>query len=366
MTGRFGKGPDYVFLGVLMILLIFGLVMLASASGDLAKAQFGDSYYYLRHQILTGLLLGLVGFLVGYIVNYRHWEKLAIWFLAASILILLLVFTPLGVKLYGSERWLDFNGISFQPGELVKLTFLIYLASWLSRKSQRSKSWSEGFLPFLFVFGLVAVLLILQPSTSTAVILGAASFVTYFTAGGRIKFLAAGGILFLIALILLIAVTPYRLQRVLSFLNPQTNQLGASYHINQALIAIGSGGLTGVGYGQSTTKLHYLPEPLSDSIFAVIGEELGFLGALFVILIFLAFIWRGLKIAKRAPDDFGRFMAAGFTALIGVQAFVNIGAISGLIPLTGVPLPFVSYGGTALAVFLTMGGIILNISRQRR
>jgi cell division protein FtsW len=340
--------------------------MLTSASSDLAKVRFGDGFYYLKHQLLYGFAVGLIGFLFTSFFYYRVWEKISVLLLILSLGLLVLVFTPLGLKIYGSERWLNLGGITLQPGEIVKLTFLIYLAAWVSKNKMRRRSVSEGFLPFLTLVGVVTLLLVMQPSTTTAVLIFGASLLTYFTAGARFRFLIAALFLSVLAFSLLIYFTPYRLERVLSFLNPEADQLNKTYHINQALIAIGSGGLTGVGFGQSTTKLKYLPEPLSDSIFAVIGEELGFVGSLFVIIAFLIFVWRGLMIGKRAPDDFGRLMVTGFISLIGLQAFINIGAISGLIPLTGVPLPFISYGGTALAVFLTMGGIIVNVSKYRR
>lgn len=358
--------PDYAFLGFLILIVIFGLVMLASASSDLAKARFGDSYYYLNHQLLYGLLSGIVGFVVGAFMYYRHWERWSTVLLVISLVLVLLVFTPLGFSAKGGDRWLNLGGFTFQPSEFLKLTFFVYLAAWISKNQSRGKSLFEGFLPFIILVGSVVLLLILQPSTTTAVLIFAASLITYFTGGARFRFLAATVLLGALALSLVIYITPYRLQRVLTFLNPEVDQLGKGYHINQALLAIGSGGLTGVGFGESTTKLKYLPEPIGDSIFAVIAEELGFIGALGVVLLFLLLVWRGLGIAKRAPDAFGRLVVTGFVCLLGLQAFVNIGAISGLLPLTGIPLPFVSYGGTALAVFLTMSGIIINVSRHRK
>ena len=246
-----------------------------------------------------------------------------------------------------------------------QITFLIYLSAWLSKGKLRSKNWSEGLLPFLFMISLVSSLLIFQPSTSIAVIICLSALITYFLAGARIRFLVVAVLLGLIGFAILVSFSPYRMERIKGFLYPKEDQLGRSYHLNQAQNAIGSGGLNGVGYGQSTTKLNSLPEPLGDSIFAVIGEEFGFIGSSALVLFFLLLIWRGLSIAKRATDNFGKFLAVSFISLIGLQAFFNIGAISGVIPLTGVPLPFISYGGTALAVFLTMSGIIFNISKYQ-
>jgi len=358
--------PDYFFIALVIILVVFGLVMLASASSDLAKLKFGDSYYYLKHQILYGLSFGLLGFFFAAFFNYRKLESWSLWILIAGIVLLFLIFTPLGVSSGGAERWLNFGPLNFQPGEFIKLAFLIYLAAWLGKSESRSRSFVSGFLPFLFLSGVIAILLFLQPSTTTAIVLLASSLLTYFIAGARLKFLVAAVVLGAIILGVLIFLTPYRMERILTFLNPERDPLGTGYHLNQAKIAIGSGGLTGVGYGESTTKLRYLPEPIGDSIFAVIAEELGFIGAAGLILVFVLFIWRGFRIARGGRDNFSRWLGASFTSLIGIQAFINIAAISGFFPLTGVPLPFISYGGTALAVFLTMSGLIVNISRSRR
>lgn len=340
--------------------------MLASASSDLGKQKFNDSYYYLKHQIIYGLIGGLIGFLAGSLIYYRVWARLAVWLLLINIVLLILVFTPLG-NLGGAtaSRWLNLNLFSFQPGELMKLTFLIYLAAWLSRDRKRSLMFARGFLPFLIVSGLVGFLLFLQPSTTIAVIILLASLLMYFLAGAKLRFVAGAILLGLAVVAFLVFSTPYRYERIISFLNSDSDPLGANYHLNQAEIAIGSGGLTGVGFGQSTTKLKYLPEPISDSIFAVIAEEFGFIGSLFLVILFLMLVWRGLAIARRTADSFGRFLAAGFTSLIGLQAFINIAATSGVIPLTGIPLPFISFGGTALFTTLTMAGIIVNISKYR-
>ncbi len=360
-----GSTPDYVFIAFLVLLVIFGLVMLSSASSDLSQTKFGNSYYYLTHQILYGLLPGLVGFFIAFFFDYQIWKKLGLPLLILGIIFLLLVFTPLGFKAYGADRWLSFGGFGFQPGEFVKVTFLIYMAAWISKNQTRSKSFMEGLVPFLILLASVLVPLVLQPATTTAVLILVATITMYFTAGAKVRFIVFMALAGALALILLILATPYRMQRVLSFLDPASDPLGSTYQINQSLIAIGSGGITGVGYGRSTTKLHYLPEPIGDSIFAVIAEELGFVGSVVLISFFLVFVWRGLIIARAAPDIFGRLLGTGFMTLIGLQVFVHIGANSGLIPLTGVPLPFVSYGGTALAAFLTMSGLVANISMKR-
>ncbi|MEW6617020.1 MAG: putative lipid II flippase FtsW [Patescibacteria group bacterium] len=357
---------DLVFIVIVLLLTIFGLVMLTSASSDLSKAKFGDSYYYLKHQIMFGLIPGIVGFFLAFFIPLKYWEKFALPFLILSVICLILVFTPFGLEIKGSERWLSFGFFSFQPGELMKFTFILFLASWVSRNQARSKTVTKGLLPFLLFLGVVLGLLVMQPSTTIAVIIFLTSLISYITAGARARFIAVTLLLAVVMFVGLILVTPYRMERVKTFFDGGSDPLGATYHINQAQQAIGSGQLDGVGFGKSTTKLKYLPEPIGDSIFAVIAEEFGFIGSMAVLLGFLVFLGRGFMIARRSPDSFSKILTTGFVSLIGIQAFINIGAISGLLPLTGVPLPFVSYGGTALAVFLTMSGIIGNISRYRR
>jgi cell division protein FtsW len=359
------SSPDYVFIGLVVILTVFGLVMLSSASSDLSKTKFGDSYYYLKHQIVYGLGFGIVGFFAAAFLSYRHWEKWSTLLLVINIVLLLLVFSPIGLKIKGGERWIDFGFFSFQPGELLKLSFFAYLAAWISKNQKRGKSFMEGFLPFLILTGGVMMLLLAQPAITTAILIFAASLIMYFASGARFSFIVASVLLAVLAVSTVIYYNPNRIQRIEAFLNPNADQLNSSYHINQSLIAIGSGGLTGVGFGQSTTKLKYLPEPIGDSIFAIIAEELGFIGAMSLIAVFMLFVWRGLAIARASRDIFARLFVTGMTSTVGLQAFVNIAAISGLIPISGVPLPFISYGGTALAVFLTMSGIIVNVSRRR-
>lgn len=358
--------PDIVFVSLLGILTVFGLVMLTSASSDLGFREFADSYYYLNHQLVNGLLVGFLAFMVGYTMYYKAWEKMALPLLILSIVLLISVFTPLGINEKGSERWVNLGAFSFQPGEVLKFTFFVYLAAWAAKSQARSKSFWGGFVPLLLVLGVVMGLLFAQPATTIAVLICLAAIFTYFTAGAPIKYLGVVGLLATAAVVVLVMVTPYRMDRIKTFINPgEADELGTGYQIDKAKIAIGTGGIFGVGYGQSTGKFR-LPEQIGDSIFAVIAEELGFVGSLAFLLVYASFIWRGLRIARRAPDHFGRLLATGFMSILAIQAFVNIGAISGLIPLTGMPLPFVSYGGTALAIFLAMGGVVANISRYRR
>jgi cell division protein FtsW len=264
----------------------------------------------------------------------------------------------------GTNRWLRLGPLSFQPAELMKFTYILYLAAWLSNaKFKRATDFQSGLLPFAIISALMAGLLILQPATSTVAILLGAGLVVYFVSGAPWKYILGIIGVAVVVVALVIAVTPYRRARILGFLNPTQNLQGQNYQVNQALIAIGSGGLTGVGYGQSATKDSYLPTPIDDSIFAVVAEELGFVGAGALVALFAIVTFRMFWLAKRTGDQFGQLILIGFGTVIALQAFVNMASISGIIPLTGVPLPFVSYGGTALAVFITMSGVALNVTR---
>jgi cell division protein FtsW len=356
--------PDYFLMASLFLLLVFGLAMLASASSDLGKMQFNNSYYYLEHQMIFGLSLGLVGFLVGYFVPYQKFKKVAFILLLISLIGLVLVFTPLGAVVNSTNRWLRLGPLSFQPAELMKLTYIMYLAAWLSNpKFKRSTDFQSGLLPFVIISGLIAILLVLQPATSTVVILLLSGLTVYVVSGAPWKYILSIVAVAALAIALIIFITPYRRARILGFLNKNQNLQGQNYQVNQALIAIGSGGLTGVGYGQSVTKASYLPTPIDDSIFAVVGEELGFIGAGALVALFGIITFRMYWLAFKMGDQFGRMLLIGFGTIIALQAFVNMASISGVIPLTGVPLPFVSYGGTALAIFITMSGVSLNVSR---
>jgi cell division protein FtsW len=361
--------PDYVFLGLVGAITVFGLIMLSSASSAVAYEKFQDNYWYLKHQIIFGLLPGLAAFFVMARIDYRKWKKYALPFLILSIVLLLLVFIPgLGASYGRARNWINFFGISLQPSEIVKLTFLIYLAAWLSTKKgeKEMKETSSSFIPFAAAFGLIVFLMAAQPDVGTLSIIAAISLIVYFFAGASLVHLSwitgAGALLFFI----LIKVAPYRTARLMTFLHPELDPQGLGYHINQALLAVGSGGFFGLGLGLSRQKFQYLPEVVGDSIFAIIAEELGFFLAAGLICAFIFLALRGFKIAKTAPDSFGKLLALGITSWFVFQAFINIGAMLGILPITGVPLPFISYGGTALTVGLAAAGIMANISKYSR
>jgi len=362
---KYGYGPDYAFLITIIILVVFGLIMLSSASSDIGKIKFNDSFFYLKRQLLYGLSFGVLGFLAGFLIPYKKWQKFATLLLGLSILGLALVFTPLGFSAGGATRWLNLGAVLFQPAELLKITSIIYLAAWLSKKKERQSSLLEGFLPFLAIMALVTGLIFMQPATTIAVVIAAASLIVYFVSGLKLRYVLGFGALMVLVLALLVSTSSYRMARIKNFLQPQNSDAqSGGFHRTQALIAIGSGEKFGVGYGNSTNKYNFLPEPIGDSIFAVVAEELGFAGAIFLIMLFIIIFIRGVMIATKCRDQFGRLTVIGFVSIITIQAVVNIGAISGLLPLTGMPLPFVSYGSSSLAVFLTMAGIIGNISRN--
>lgn len=356
--------PDYLIITCLAFLILGGLLALASASSNLGQEKFNDSFYYLKHQIFNGLSFGLIGFFLAYAIYYRRYQKLALVFLLATLVLTALVFTPLGLKAGGAERWLKLGPLTFQPAEFLKLSVVIYFAAWLAGQSERSSRFWKGMMPFFIVLSIVGGLLLKQPTTTTVVIISATAVALYFVSGAKLSYVFGATALGIVAIGLLVLVTPYRFQRITNFLNPDANPLGAGYHRNQAQIAIGAGKIFGVGYGKSTTKINYLPEPIGDSIFAVVAEEFGFAGSLGLISIFLILVMRVLLLARKTKDKFGKLLLVGFGTLISAQVFINVGAISGLLPLTGVPLPFISYGGTALAVFMTMGGIIVNVSKH--
>lgn len=368
MIGKARSGTiDYPLLILLGIVIVFGLVMLSSASNVISFQKFGDPNYLFKRQIIS-FIIGLIAFFIVVRIDYHIWQRLAVFMLAGSIGLLILVLLPgVGSELLGAQRWINIGGVFFfQPTELVKLTFLIYLATWLEKRGHGIADISTGLLPFVTLLLLITGLVMAQPDLGTMIVIGAISMVVYFAAGAPYKHL--GGILGLGGLFtfILIKIAPYRAARFSIFLNPELDPQGIGYHINQALLAIGSGGLFGVGLGHSRQKYNYLPESAGDSIFAVIGEELGFFFVIGLIALFIMILIRGIRIARTARDEYGRLLAIGITSWIVIQAFVNMAALVGLLPLTGIPLPFVSYGGTSLIFSMIAVGILLNVSRYAR
>lgn len=341
-------------------LSLFGLVMIGSASSLVAFERFdgNNNYYFVGKQALS-LVIGLVLMFIAQGIDYRSLKKHSIVLLLVTIVLLTVALLPgIGKELKGAQRWIGIGFINFQPSEIAKLTFIIYLSSWFANKEK------VNILPLLLVMGVMAVLIIAQPDLGTLTIIVGIAIAMFFAAGGSYVQLALGVGALAALFGIFIRSSSYRWQRFLTFMNPGAETQGAGYHINQAILAVGSGGIMGLGFGKSVQKYLYLPEPYSDSIFAIIAEELGFARTSLVILAFAAIAWRGFKIAQRVPDKFGKLLATGITSWILFQAFVNIGAITGVLPLTGVPLPFISYGGSSLIATLTAVGILANISKQ--
>lgn len=365
MIRRIFHSVDTPLLYVTLALILGGLLILASASMVLSQKHYGTSTYYVVHQVFYAGTLGILGFLAGIGVHYRFWRRVALPLMVLSLVLLALLFLPqLGIASGGATRWLDIGPISFQPSELLKFSFVVYLASWLDSKREKIRSISHGLIPFAMMMAVVGMFLLMQPDIGTLGVMVATAGLLYFVGGGRVAQIAGLAVFALVILYFVVQAAPYRLERIRTFLDPARDPQGMGYQINQALIAIGSGGFFGRGFGQSVQKYNYLPEPMGDSVFAVFAEEMGFLGALVLILLFAFFLFRGFVVAKHAPDVFGKLLAAGIVMYLMTQAFVNMAAISGLLPLTGIPLPFVSYGGTALAVNMLSVGVLLNISKH--
>ncbi len=355
---------DFTFLLVVIVLLIFGLTMVFSASSASAHYLQGDALYYIKKQLIFAVL-GLISMWFVSIIDYRVVQKLALPMLGITFVLLVLVLIPgVGINTKGATRWLGVAGFTIQPSELAKFTIIIFLAHALSvRKTPIDKFWSD-FVPYLAVIGVFAGLVLLEPHLSGAVVIAAAGCLVLFLGGAKMKHFGILTVPAILALGVAIAIEPYRLTRFTTFLHPFEDMLGDGYQIVQSLYAIGSGGFFGLGLGQSRQKFLYIPEPHNDFIFSIICEELGFFGALAVILLFVLLVWRGIKIAMAAPDKFSALTVGGIIGLIAFQVLVNIAVVTGSVPVTGMPLPFFSAGGTALLFLLTSVGFVLNISRH--
>lgn len=362
-----GIKVDIPFLISLTILVVAGFLIFSSASLGLLSKNTVKYANVAFNQTFFGLFLGSLACLVTSKIPFQFYKKNAFFIFLGALILTLLVFVPgIGLSHGGAKRWVSFKLISFQPAEILKIAYVIYFAAWVARAKDKIKSFSHGLLPFVIITGLVGAVLLAQPDTDTFMVT---------VAGGLGIFLAGGGRWRHILLLLLVGVVglgvvaysrPYVMSRITTFISPDKNAQGSGYQIQQSLIAVGSGGFYGRGFGQSIQKFNFLPEPIGDSIFAVSAEEFGFIGSTLLILLFVFFALRGLKIATNVADPFGRLLIVGIVILIISQAFVNIGAMVGILPLSGITLPFVSHGGTSLFIALAEAGIILNISKQAR
>lgn len=354
---------DYTFLAVVIMLLAYGLIMVFSASSATAHYRMDDTFYFIKRQFLWAVL-GLVGMYFLSIVPYKLYYKWALPIMGIAVVLLILVLTPLGVESNGATRWLGYSIFKFQPSEVAKFALIIFLAKSLSDNEKILEKFLSGFLVYLGIIGVIALLVLLEPHMSGAMIIGCVGLVMLFAAGAKIKHLLSLLPFGAACVAGMIAIEPYRLARFSSYLDPFSDPLGDGFQTIQSLYAIGSGGLFGLGLGQSRQKFLYLPEPQNDFIFSVTCEELGFFGALLVIVLFSVLIWKGIQIALKAPDSFSSLLVIGIIALVGVQVVLNIAVVTGSIPNTGVPLPFFSYGGTSLFMMLCGMGIVLNVSRS--
>jgi cell division protein FtsW len=360
------QGTDNSMLLLAVSLTCLGVVMVFSSSSIMADRAHADSLFFLKRQGLFALV-GFTFLAAMMRFDYHHFKKLAVPLMVGCVLLLALVLVPgVGRKVGGAVRWLPLGGFSFQPAELAKLGLVIFLAYSLARKKDKVKDFKLGFLPYIILLGGLLAMLLAQPDLGSALTLCIVAVMMLLVAGTRLIFLLGMGIVAMPFLYFLIMNVDYRRQRVLAFLNPWEDPSNSGFQIIQSWIAFGSGGAFGQGLGQSKQKLFYLPEAHTDFIFSVIGEELGFAGVIIIAAMFLLLIIRGFRTALHAPDEFGCYLAFGMTLLLGLEAFVNMAVVMGMVPTKGLALPFLSYGGTSLITSLIAIGIVLNVSSQSR
>jgi cell division protein FtsW len=362
---RITRGLDPFFLTVVISILTMGIVMVTSASYIIAAAKFGDGFYYAKKQGMA-MVLGLGVMCLFSMVNVNFWKRAALPLMAFGLILLALVFVPgIGVEMGGAHRWVRMPlGFFVQPSELIKYAFVMFMAGSLAKKGDTVRDFATGFLPHVLVMGIVVFFILLEPDFGSAVILTSVGFLMLFVAGVRAQHLLGGAILCLPILFQVAISAPYRLTRLWAFLYPWSDPQNASYQIKQSLLAFGCGGVGGVGLGKGIQKLYYLPQPHTDFILSVVGEELGLVGVVPLILLFYLLICRGLVVAIRTRDAFQRYLAFGISVLIGLQALVNMGVAMGLLPTKGLPLPLVSLGGTSLVMNLAGLGILMGIARS--
>ena len=355
------QGRDHWIPALVGILAIFGVIMIYSASSYTAQKELSDSFYFVKKQLL-GLGVGIAAFVFFALFDYRKFPKYAIWILIGSAVLLALVFVPfIGVESLGAKRWIGFGSFTIQPSEVAKFGYVIFCACYLSKSEYRIQTF-RGVLPIILTGLALCGLILAEPNMSITVCVAMTMMIMLFVGGARIKHLVIMALPLLLCIPLLILAEPYRMKRLLAFLDPWASPKNEGYQLIQSLYALGSGGWFGVGLFQSRQKYEFLPFAESDFIFSVIGEELGLIGCLMVIGLFLFLIYRGIRIAIRAKDRLGCYLAVGIVSVIAVQVLVNIAVVTGSIPPTGLPLPFISYGGSSLAVFLGASGILYRIS----
>lgn len=357
--------PDLVLLIAIFLWSFLGFLILSGVSMTMSKKFGYESLHFIKHQLLFGYLPGIILAFIAYKINFKFVKKIAFPLIIVAIILMLCVFLPkIGSAAGGAKRWVSFFGLAFQPSEFLKLSFIIYLSAWLSQRQKKERSFVKFFIPVVMVMGIICALLVAQPDISTLGVISVIAAILYFSSNtplyhsGILVLAGAGG------LALLIKIAPYRFDRFLVFWKPNIEPLGMGYQIRQSLIAIGSGGILGHGLGLSIQKFGFLPQPMTDTIFSVFAEETGFIGCVIFILLLLIFTWQGFRVAKKADNDFLKLMAIGIVFWLVAQSFVNIGAIIGILPLTGIPLPLVSYGSSHLIMEFIAIGLLLNISKK--
>lgn len=364
-VARFREEPwDLALLGVVLTLVGFGIVMLYSASAVMAAQKLGDHLYLVKSQMVK-VILGIVMLFVALRVDYRWYKRLIYPILGVSFVMLIAVLIPgIGAVQNGARRWFSLGGFSFQPAEVVKIVMVMYLAYSVSKKGDKMGKFSVGFIPHLMVVGAAVCLLMLQPDFGSSVILLTMMGIMLFVSGARVAYLVGFAILGGCGAFFAITRSAYRMKRILAFLDPWTYRSDIGYQISESLIAIGSGGVTGRGLGNGTGKLGYVPELWNDFIGTIVAEELGLVGMTFLVGLFFAFVWRGLRVSYRSNDGFGKYLAFGITMLFALQGGANLCVVTGLLPTKGLTLPFVSFGGSSMIMVLFATGVLLNISRN--
>lgn len=356
--------PDFLIIFSTLAILSIGILMVYSASAIISFHKFGDYFFYVKRQLLfAGLGIMIMFGIMN--VDYWVWRK---WAKAGLIIcfVLLVLVLFIGDVRNGSKSWIGFGAFSIQPSEFIKIWMIIFLAKYLSENQKKIVSFTRGMVPSLSLVFLAFGLIMLQPDLGTGTVMVGTSIVMIYIAGARMLHLSGLAMLGVLGFAGLVAAAPYRIARITSFLDPWQDPLGSGFQIIQSLYAIGPGGLLGLGLGMSRQKFYYLPEPQTDFIFAILAEELGFIGGVTILLLFTLLLWRGMRVAITAPDLFGSLLAAGIVGMIAIQVVINIGVVTGMFPVTGITLPFLSYGGSSLTLMLVAIGILLNISRYAR
>lgn len=360
-----GKQPDYILFTIIILLVILGVIMVFSSSYIMAYKWYHNSFYFFSRQAIFAVI-AMVIFFIAMKIDYHFWQKFAIPILVLSVFLLVAIYFPgFARHVRGAKRWLSIGFLSLQPSEIAKFALILYIADCLTRKKAKDiGTFLRGILPIFIITGLIFLLIFNQPDFSTAIVIIGCSFIMLFIGGSKITQLFTLIVLLVPPGLFLAMGKDYRRVRLLSFLNPWEDPLRSGFHIIQSLLALGTGGLSGVGIAESRQKFFYLPDQHTDFIFSIIGEELGFLGTFFVIVLFVLFLWRGFLISLKAKDNFGLLLASGITSIITFQAIINISVVTKLIPTTGINLPFISYGGSSLMVNMFCCGILLNISKN--